>query len=42
MPQTAAGHEARVDLMKRLVEKSPDVAWKLCVAQFGNHHQVGE
>ena len=42
MPQTAAGHEARVDLMKGLVEKFPAVAWRLCVAQFGNHHQVGE
>ena len=42
MPQTAAGHEARVDLMKRLVEKFPDIAWKLCVAQFGNNHQVGD
>jgi addiction module HigA family antidote len=42
MPQTAAGHEARLDLMKRLVEKFPHIAWKLCVAQFGNHHQVGD
>lgn len=42
MPQTAASHEARVDLMKKLAEKFPDVAWKICVAQFGNHHQVGD
>ncbi len=42
MPQTAASHEARVDLMKKLAEKFPDIAWKICVAQFGNHHQVGD
>lgn len=42
MPQTAASHEARVDLMKKLAEKFPDVAWRICVAQFGNHHQVGD
>jgi addiction module HigA family antidote len=41
MPQTAANHEQRVGLIKKLAEKFPDVAWKLCVAQFGNHHQVG-
>ena len=41
MPQTAASHEARVDLIKKLAEKFPDVAWKICVAQFGNHHEVG-
>lgn len=41
MPQTAANHEARVALMYKLADKYPDVAWKLCVAQFGNHHQIG-
>jgi hypothetical protein len=41
MPQTAANHQQRVDLMKKLAEKFPDVAWKICVAQFGTHHQVG-
>ena len=41
MPQTAANHQQRVDLMKKLAEKFPDVAWKICVAQFGAHHQVG-
>ena len=39
MPQTAANHQQRVDLMKRLAEKFPDVAWKICVAQFGVDHQ---
>jgi len=42
MPQTAAQHEQRVRLVKKLAEKFPDVAWKICVAQFGNHHQVGD
>ncbi len=41
MPQTAASHEQRVELMKALAEKFPEVAWKICVAQFGTHHQIG-
>lgn len=42
MPQTAANTEERVALVKALFERFPDVAWTLCVAQFGNHHQVGD
>lgn len=42
MPQTAASHQQRVDLMRKLAEKFPDVAWKICMAQFGAHHQVGD
>jgi len=42
MPQTSANHVARVDLMKRLAERFPEVAWKICVAQFGAHHDVGD
>lgn len=41
MPQTAANHEQRVNLIKRLAEKFPGIAWKLCVGQFGAHHQTG-
>jgi hypothetical protein len=41
MPQTAAGHEARLNLMKSLARRFPDVAWRICVAQFGDHHGVG-
>lgn len=41
MPQTAASHQQRIDLMKKLAAKFPDVAWKICVAQFGMHNQVG-
>lgn len=42
MPQTAANHEARVDLMKKLAERYPDVAWQICVSQFGSMHEVGD
>jgi addiction module HigA family antidote len=42
MPQTAANHQQRVDLMKKLADKFPDVAWKICVGQFGTHSQVGD
>jgi addiction module HigA family antidote len=42
MPQTAANHRQRVDLMKKLAEKFPNVAWKICVAQFGADHQLGD
>ncbi len=41
MPQTAANHQQRVGTVKKLAAKFPGVAWKICVAQFGNHHQVG-
>nr|WKF56699.1 hypothetical protein HUO10_001160 [Paraburkholderia busanensis] len=42
MPQTAANHEQRVALMKKLAERFPNVVWSICVAQFGTHHQVGD
>jgi addiction module HigA family antidote len=42
MPQTAASHEVRVDLLKKLAARFPDVGWKICVAQFGSHHNVGD
>ena len=42
MPQTAANHQQRVDLIKKLAEKFPDVGWKICVQQFGARHQVGD
>lgn len=42
MPQTAASHRQRVDLMKKLAEKFPDVAWKICISQFSTHHQIGD
>ena len=42
MPQTAADHDARVAAVKKLAEVYPDVGWKVCLAQFGGHHQVGD
>ncbi|MEN9659760.1 MAG: addiction module antidote protein HigA family [Pseudomonadota bacterium] len=42
MPQTAASHDQRVDLMKGLAQRFPDIAWKICIRQFGNHHQIGD
>ena len=41
MPQTAADHNARIALISKLADKFPDVAWKLCVAQFSNHYRIG-
>lgn len=42
MPQTAANNDDRSALMKALFNRFPDIAWTLCVAQFGNHHQTGD
>lgn len=42
MPQTAANLQDRIALMKRIAERFPDVAWKICIAQFGTHAQFGE
>ena len=42
MPQTAANQQQRVELIKKLANKFPTVAWQLCIAQFGNHHQTGD
>jgi addiction module HigA family antidote len=42
MPQTAANHEMRVGLVKTLAVRFPDVAWKICVAQFGANNHFGE
>jgi hypothetical protein len=41
MPQTSASHEARLNVMKTLTERFPDVAWKICVAQFDNYPGIG-
>lgn len=41
MPQTAATHEVRVNVIKALVAHFPKVAWKICMAQFGEHNEVG-
>jgi addiction module HigA family antidote len=41
MPQTAANTQERVELMRKLAQKFPDVAWTICVAQFSAHSRVG-
>jgi addiction module HigA family antidote len=41
MPQTAASHAQRVAVVKKLAREFPTVAWKICVDQFGNNHQIG-
>ncbi|MDI4662641.1 MULTISPECIES: HigA family addiction module antitoxin [Cobetia] len=41
MPQTSASHETRISLMHNLAMSFPDIAWKLCIAQFENHSQIG-
>ncbi|CAJ1784617.1 HigA family addiction module antidote protein [Aeromonas veronii] len=42
MPQTAANNDDRLALMKALFNRFPGIAWTLCVAQFGNHHETGD
>ncbi len=41
MPQTAASLEQRIALMHQLAEEFPDVAWRICMDQFGECQQVG-
>ncbi|GAB1722016.1 MAG: hypothetical protein NTNFB01_09120 [Nitrospira sp.] len=41
MPQTGASHEIRVEVMKTLAKDFPDVAWKICLAQFSAIQEVG-
>lgn len=42
MPQTAANLQQRVHLLKKLTDKFADVVWKVCIAQFDTHQQVGD
>jgi addiction module HigA family antidote len=42
MPQTAASHNERIDLIKTLAKKFPDVAWRVCIEQIGNGHRTGD
>ena len=41
LPQTAASYEKRVDLLKKLAERFPDAAWRICVSQFGGRYELG-
>jgi hypothetical protein len=42
MPQTSASLADRVGLMNKLAKRFPDVAWKICMSQFGNYHETGD
>ncbi|ODR91500.1 addiction module antitoxin [Sinorhizobium alkalisoli] len=35
MPQTAADHEQRLMAMNKLIERFPEIGWKVCIDQFG-------
>ena len=41
MPQTAASLEERVDSLKALARKFPDVGWKVCMDQLTDGPQLG-
>ena len=41
MPQTAASHEQRINILKKLHDKFPDIAWKICISQFGSRQGTG-
>lgn len=41
MPQTAADHGTRLRVMNLLIEKSPQVAWKICIDQLNTGQQLG-
>lgn len=42
MPQTAADLETRKALLSALAEKHPETGWTICMAQFGQHNQIGD
>lgn len=41
MPQTSANHEERVALIKKIAERFPEIAWKLCINEFDQQHRMG-
>lgn len=41
MPQTAADHDARLNVMQDLAKRFKSVAWKLCISQFSFRNEVG-
>lgn len=42
MPQTAANLRQRVDLLRQLAAKFPDVVWRICMAELETLHRVGD
>jgi addiction module HigA family antidote len=41
MPQTAANLDQRLAVMELLADRFPNIAWRICVEQFGQSHRVG-
>ena len=41
MPQTAAGHDVRLETLKLLVRLTPQVGWKVCLAQVAAGDSIG-
>ena len=41
MPQTAAKLSQRCDTLRLLAQRYPEIAWDVCIDQFGEFHQVG-
>lgn len=41
MPQTAAGHDDRLRVLRLLKDKHPRVAWKVCISQLHQGQRVG-
>lgn len=41
MPQTAASHEMRVAMLKRMAMRFPDIAWKICINQLDYFNRAG-
>jgi addiction module HigA family antidote len=41
MPQTAAKLADRCEALQLLAERYPEIAWDICIDQFGEFHQIG-
>lgn len=41
MPQTAANLSQRISVVEQLAKEFPEVAWRICMDQFGEYNQVG-
>ncbi len=42
MPQTAASHTEKVDVVQMLVNRHQEPAWRVCIAQIHQGHEVGD
>lgn len=42
MPQTAASHEERLDAIRGIKEKYPEIAWRICIEQIHRGHGSGD